>query len=129
MEFGCPFTQKCYHFKKRSSNYFLKDRYFLKGDFQKRGGNCWHFLSFAFFGKDTIDISPQRIKNISPRISLIGDIGLKDTDKYGFSVLSFVFYCPCKRWNVWGKNLLREKSFHRSEEHTSELQSRLHLVC
>src|SRR3989449_6353612 len=35
---------------------------------------------------------------------------------------------PWKRFIELGQ-ALRERLYHRSEEHTSELQSRLHLVC
>src|SRR5438309_4740690 len=40
-----------------------------------------------------------------------------------------LYHCPSDQSKVFGKPILRFRSYSRSEEHTSELQSQFHLVC
>src|SRR2546429_4181638 len=51
------------------------------------------------------------------------------TEIYTLSLHDALPICPCRHWRSPRSRPGRRPSWPRSEEHTSELQSRLHLVC
>src|SRR2546429_7166977 len=65
-----------------------------------------------------------------PRSTLFPYTTLFRSEKrYDEAARLFATYSTAQPDNIWGYYMLGLSAWKRSEEHTSELQSRLHLVC